>query len=118
MKITIRLLTVGLAVLATFIGSIGAIILKKGSDRIKLNIKALITNYHLILGIVTYVISAAIFILALRIGDLSFVYPLVATSYIWASLFSVRFLGEKMNKLKWIGIGIIIIGVTFIGMGS
>ena len=110
--------TVALVIMATFIGSMGAIFMKKGSDKFKLSLKKIIKNYNLIIGVALYVISAAFFIFALRLGELSFVYPLVATSYIWASLLSVKFLGEKMNPIKWVGIAIIIVGVTFIGMGG
>jgi uncharacterized membrane protein len=59
-----------------------------------------------------------LFIPALKGGDLSVLYPFVALAYIWVSLLSVKFLGEKMNKFKWLGIALIIIGVSFIGIGS
>jgi len=29
-----------------------------------------------------------------------------------------KFLGEKMNKLKWLGVSLIIVGVSFIGLGN
>ena len=65
-----------------------------------------------------FVIGTMLFIPALRGGDLSILYPFVSLSYIWVALLSVRFLGEKMNKYKWIGIALIILGVSFIGIGS
>jgi len=58
------------------------------------------------------------FIPALKGGDLSILYPFVSVTYVWVALLSVRFLGEKMNKFKWIGIAMIILGVSFIGIGS
>ena len=36
----------------------------------------------------------------------------------WTCVLSVKFLGEKMNWIKWSGILIILIGVSFIGFGS
>ena len=39
-------------------------------------------------------------ILYLKGGDLSILYPFVALTYIWVSLLSVKFLGEKMNLIK------------------
>jgi len=109
---------VGLVVLATVIGAFGAIFMKKGAERFRLNAKSLLTNYPLILGIVFYGISTIIFIPALRGGELSVMYPLVSLSYIWVSLLSITLLGEKMNKFKWAGIIIILIGVSLIGFGS
>ena len=75
-------------------------------------------NYHLFGGVILYALGTIFFIPALKGGDLSVLYPFVALGYIWVSLLSVKFLGEKMNKFKWIGISLIIIGVTFIGLGS
>jgi len=59
-----------------------------------------------------------IFIPALRGGDLSVLYPFVSLSYIWVMLLSIKMLGEKMTKLKWLGILLIISGVSLIGLGS
>ena len=112
------MIVIVLVLIATLLGSGGAILLKKGSDKLCLNFRKMLKNYYLFGGVFLYVTSAVFFILALSKGELSFVYPIVATSYIWASLLSVKFLDEKMNKFKWIGICIIIIGVTLIGLGS
>jgi uncharacterized membrane protein len=69
-------------------------------------------------GIGFYGVSTAMFIPALKGGELSVLYPLVALTYVWVSLLSVKFLNEKMNKMKWIGILLILFGVTLIGIGS
>ena len=65
-----------------------------------------------------YALGTVLFIPALKGGDLSILYPFVALTYIWVSLLSVKFLGEKMNFMKWMGISLIIVGVSFIGIGS
>ena len=69
-------------------------------------------------GVALYGVGTVLFIPALRGGDLSVLYPFVSLNYIWVSLLSVRFLGEKMNRLKWLGVALIILGVSFIGIGS
>lgn len=109
---------IGLVILATLIGAFGPILLKKASAKKLSSIKSLATNYYLFGGIALYGIGTILFIPALKGGDLSVLYPFVALTYIWVSLLSVKFLGEKMNKYKWIGIALIIIGVSFIGIGS
>ena len=113
-----KLWAVGLVILGTLAGAFGPILLKKASAKRLSNIKSLATNYHLFGGIALYAVGTILFIPALKGGDLSVLYPFVAVTYIWVSLLSVKFLGEKMNKFKWIGIALIIIGVTFIGIGS
>lgn len=109
---------IGLVILATLVGAFGPILLKKASEKKLSKISSLIRNYHLMGGVALYAVGTVLFIPALKGGDLSVLYPFVSLVYIWVSLLSVKFLGEKMNALKWIGISLIIIGVSFIGIGS
>ena len=113
-----QLWAIGLVIAATLIGAFGPILLKKASEKKLSELKSLITNYHLFGGASLYAVGTFLFIPALKGGDLSVLYPFVALTYIWVSLLSVKFLGEKMNKFKWLGIALIIVGVTFIGLGS
>ncbi|MBI2102091.1 EamA family transporter [Candidatus Woesearchaeota archaeon] len=109
---------VSLVVFATLVGAFGPILLKKASAKSMSNLSSLATNYHLFGGVALYALGTLLFIPALKGGDLSVLYPFVALAYIWVSLLSVRFLGERMNRLKWLGIALIILGVSFIGIGS
>ncbi|MBI2656863.1 EamA family transporter [Candidatus Woesearchaeota archaeon] len=113
-----QLWAMGLVVLGTLVGAFGPILLKKASAKSLSKLSSLATNYHLFGGVALYAIGTIIFIPALKGGDLSVLYPFVALSYIWVSLLSIKYLGEKMNKYKWVGIALIIIGVSFIGIGS
>ena len=113
-----QLWAVGLVLLACLLGSFGPIMLKKASGNISLKIKDLIKNYYLISGVLFYGLGTVLFIPALKGGELSVLYPLVATVYVWVSLWSIIFLKEKMNKQKWMGIILVIVGVIFIGLGA
>lgn len=113
-----QLWAIGLVLLACLLGSFGPIMLKKASGKLSFKIKEIIKNYYLISGFLFYGIGTVLFIPALKGGELSVLYPLVATVYIWVSLWSVKFLKEKMNKYKWTGILLIMVGVVFIGMGA
>ena len=113
-----QLWAIGLVLLGCFLGSFGPIMLKKASGKVSLKIKDIIKNYYLISGILFYGLGTVLFIPALKGGELSVLYPLVASTYIWVSLWSIRFLKESMNKQKWIGIISVIIGVILIGLGA
>jgi len=67
-----------------------------------------------ILGFFLYGVSAVLFLFALRQSNLSVLYPVVATSYIWVALFSKFFLHEEFGVFKWFGIFFIILGVFII----
>lgn len=112
------LFSVFLVVLGTLIGAFGPILLKKASAKDLFSIRSLVRNYHLFAGASLYVVGTILFILALRGGELSVLYPFVSLTYVWVSFLSIKFLGERMNWQKWAGIALIIIGVSFIGLGS
>ncbi len=75
--------------------------------------------YMILIGLVIYGAAAAVLITALKGGELSVLYPIIATSYIWVSLFSpVFFSTDSMNMVKWAGIILIVMGISFVGFGS
>ena len=106
-----------LVLFATLIGAFGAIFLKKASSSFSFKI-AFLLNKYLLISLIFYGVSMILYLIALKYGELSTLYPIVATTYIWVSLLSQRFLGEKMNKFKWFGIAFIILGVLFLALGS
>jgi len=108
-------LPVLLAVLASGIGAFGAVLLKKGSGKFSSKIREIVKNRSILAGVILYGISSIIFVYALKSGELSILYPVVSTTYIWTALLSSRFLSEKINRFKWIGIALIILGVCIIG---
>ncbi len=107
-----------IVIIGNFIAAFGSLFLKKGSKEFSLNPFKLIKNYQIISGIMFYAIAAIMFIIALKNNPLSILYPLVSTQYIWVAFFSVKFLGERMNSMKWMGIISIILGIVCIGIGS
>jgi len=109
-------LPVLLVLLGSALGALAAFFVKLGMNTF--NFRALFRNTNLLQGIALYAVSALIYIVALKGGELSVLFPLASTSYIWSSFLSVRFLKEKMNLWKWLSISGIIIGVFFIGLGS
>lgn len=107
----------GIVFVATLFSAFGPIFMKKGAKTFSLNPFKLVRNYAAIAGCAFFGFSAIIFVIGLRFGELSVLYPLTSLSYIWACLLSVKYLKEKMNRTKWLGMIAIIIGVVLIGLG-
>jgi uncharacterized membrane protein len=107
-----------LVLFATSLGSFGPLFLKKASSNLHFDLKSVFYNKYLLLGILFYAVSTVMFIIALKAGELSVLYPLVALAYVWVSLLSIKFLNEKMNLIKWLGVALIILGVTLIGLSA
>ena len=106
-----------IVILSTVIGALGAIALKKASSSLSFNLKSIFNGYFLA-GMSFYTISTIIYLSALKFGELSILFPVVSTTYIWVCLLSQKSLGEKMNTFKWLGVSIIILGVIFLAVGG
>ena len=115
---TTKLWAMGLMFFTTFLTSTAQIFYKFGVETLTLNLFALITNTNLIIGLFLYAIGGSLMIISFRGGEVSVLYPIVATSYIWVSFLSIIFLDETMNIFKWLGVLVIFIGIVFIGFGS
>jgi drug/metabolite transporter (DMT)-like permease len=81
-------------------------------------ILALIQNLPLFLGYCTSAGTALLLILALRDGELSTLYPIIAMSYVWVNILSIYFFHDRMNMWKISGIALIIGGVAWLGRAS
>ena len=113
-----KLWAMGIIFASTLLTSTAQLFWKFGSNKLEFNVLSAITNIELITGILLYAIAGILLILSFRGGEVSFLYPIFATSYIWVSFLSIYFLGEIMNPYKWIGISAIVAGIVLIGLGS
>ena len=104
-------------VISTIGSSCGAFFFKKASGQ-SFRPVALIQNRYFIVGITTYAVSAVLSVIAFRGGELTVLVPLASLNYIWTAILAQRFLGERMNFWKWIGILFIFIGLAFVGLGD
>jgi drug/metabolite transporter (DMT)-like permease len=104
--------------LVTLLTSSAQMLYKLGVATLSFNVISVITNWQIIFGLMLYAIGAAIMIKSLKYGDVSMLYPIIATSYIWVSIGSSVFFDETMNFWKWFGVFIIMIGVSIISYGS
>ena len=93
------------------------LLLKKASETFALSIEG-IFQLELILGVGLLGITAVLFIIALRGGELTVLYPLMAASYVWVAIASPFFFPtDSLNAVKIVGIGSVIFGVYSIARG-
>jgi drug/metabolite transporter (DMT)-like permease len=78
----------------------------------------LLGNYQLVLGYALQSGNALLLILALREGELSMLYPIIALTYVWVNLLAMYFFHERMNVWKAGGIALVIGGVGLLGRAS
>lgn len=108
-----------LMLLCTLFTSTGQIFWKLGVKNASFSNLLSFVNVLFIAGCLFYGVGAILMLIAFKSGELSVLYPIIATSYVWVSLASpLIFLTDKMNVLKWIGVIIILISICILGYGS
>lgn len=113
-----KLWAISLVFASTLLTSTAQILYKLGAEKLNLNLASLLTNLPLFAGLFLYGIGGILMIISFRGGEVSTLYPVIATSYIWVGFLAVFFLGETMNLLKWAGIFAIFLGVALTSQGG
>jgi len=102
---------------ASVIGSFGAVFLKLGAARLNGSLLSF-ANSQLVFGVALFLGSSVFYLLGIRSGQLSVLYPMVSLGYIWTLAWSRLFFGEPFTRPKLFGLGLILLGVFFVGLGS
>lgn len=108
LKIGIFLMTI-----SSLLTMIGQLLWKFGSDSSTLN-----DFIFIFIGFACYGFGSLIMIYALKFGELSILYPVMSTSYIFAIVIGYFYLNEEINIYKIVGTLIILLGVALIGRGD
>jgi multidrug transporter EmrE-like cation transporter len=108
-----------LVFICTILGATAQILMKMGSTQlVHFDVVHVLTNVPLFTGYALYGINTLLLMLALRDGELSKLYPIIALTYVWVTLLSIYFFQESITFWKTVGILIIIAGVTVLGRAS
>jgi multidrug transporter EmrE-like cation transporter len=106
-----------LVLLASLIGSFGAVFLKLGAAHMKRGFRHIL-NWQLGFGILLFLGSSVPFVMGLKHGELSVLYPMVALGYVWALFWSKLFFDEAITKPKIAALVMILAGIVCIGAGG
>ena len=99
--------------LMTLAGSLGAFFFKKSIADAP-GIISLLRGPSFYLGGFLYCLGALMNVVLLRYMDYTILYPMGAVTYIWSLILSNQFLGERITKMKVLGIGLICVGVVLL----
>jgi multidrug transporter EmrE-like cation transporter len=109
---------------ATLIQVAGQLLIKQGAARLGASPTLLesaigmITVPQLFLGYALYGVFTVVMVFALKHGELSMLYPIMALSYVWVTVVSVLWLNEPVNVAEIAGVAVIVLGVAVLGRGS
>jgi drug/metabolite transporter (DMT)-like permease len=74
----------------------------------------LATEWHIVAALFCYALSVVVWILALSRVPVSIAFPLLSMAYIVTAVAAWYLLGEALSVTKFVGIGVIILGVIII----
>ena len=77
-----------------------------------------VTSLPLFGGYCLYGLNTVLMVFALRDGELSILYPIIALTYVWVTILSVIFFHESLNLFKLLGIAVVVTGVAVMGRGG
>jgi multidrug transporter EmrE-like cation transporter len=105
-----------LVLFASVIGSFGAVFLKLGAERLRYGLRHVL-NARLVTGILLYIGSSIPFLMGIRNGELSVLYPMVSLGYVCALIWSRLFFKEPITRGKVAALAMIIAGIISISAG-
>ncbi|MFN7993044.1 MAG: EamA family transporter [Bryobacteraceae bacterium] len=110
---------VALVFCCTILGAAAQVLMKTGANHIPhAGIVGMLTNIPLLGGYCLYGLSTVLLVLALKDGELSLLYPVIALTYVWVTILSFAVFHERINPFKMIGIVLIVVGVAVLGRAS
>lgn len=107
-----------LVFVGVLMSSLGSVFLKAGAVRISHEygiqhaVLQAAMEWRLYIGVVLYVIPVVIWIYLLKRLEITFLQPLFSLVYVFTPMVAIAYLDESVPPLRWIGIFVIIIGIT------
>ena len=100
---------------AAFLGALGQFLYKSGTEKTDSSLLSYL-NMRLLGGVVCYVGVMALFVAAFkRGGALTVLYPIYASTFIFAALVSWRFYGTPIRAVNVAGMLLLVAGMYLLG---
>ena len=115
----VRRQPVALVFCCTLLGAAAQVLMKTGANQMAHpGLLGMLTNLPLLGGYCLYGISTLLLVLALKDGELSLLYPVIALTYVWVTILSFAIFHDQVNFWKLAGIVLIVGGVAVLGRGA
>lgn len=102
--------------IASLLGALGQFLYKSGAETAGKTLGSYLANVRILLGIACYVGVMVLFVAAFkRGGSLTVLYPVYATTFIWAALVALLAYGEPIKPVNVLGMALLVVGMYFMG---
>lgn len=110
---------IGTTLFAALLAAFAQYILKSRIQRFNFTVTGIIkmlANGSVLLGLFVYVMGLVTYLYVLRGGELSFVYPIFASTFVFVAIISKFMLNEPVNRARTAGILLIIFGIVLVSL--
>jgi len=109
-------ISIAMFLAAALFGALGQYLYKSGADAASGTIVSYVANPRLIGGVVCYVAVMVLFVAAFKKGGaLTVLYPIYATTFIWAALLALVIYGTPIKTVNIAGMGLLVTGMYLMG---
>jgi len=101
---------------AAFLGALGQFFYKSGADQTNGFLRSYLLNARLFAGVICYVAVMALFVAAFKKdGALTVLYPVYASTFIWAALIAWVAYGTPLRAPHFAGMLLLVAGMYLLG---
>ena len=101
---------------AALLGALGQYLYKSGADLATGTVASYVVNPRLLGGVICYVAVMVLFVAAFKKGgSLTVLYPIYATTFIWAALLALLVYETPIKAVNVAGMGLLVIGMYLMG---
>jgi multidrug transporter EmrE-like cation transporter len=104
---------------ASVVGALGQYLYKSGADQTDGTVIGYLANPRLLGGVICYVAVMVLFVAAFkRGGSLTVLYPVYASTFIWAALIALLAYGTPIRPVNVAGMLLLVVGMYLMGKGT
>lgn len=113
---TTPIMSIVMFLAAALFGALGQYLYKSGADVASGTISSYIVNPRLLAGVVCYIAVMVLFVAAFKKGgSLTVLYPIYASTFIWAALIALYAYGTPIKVLNIAGMALLVGGMYLMG---
>ncbi len=110
------ILSVVLFAVAAVLGAVGQYFYKEGAAAADGTLRSYLANPRVAGGVVCYIAVMVLFLAAFRRGgSLTVLYPIYASTFIWAALIARVAYGTAVRPVHVLGMGTLVLGMALLG---
>lgn len=103
-------------IVAALLGALGQFLYKTGADRATSGWSGYLLNPHITGGVICYIAVMVLFVAAFKKGgSLTVLYPIYASTFIWAALIALAAFGTPIKPVHIGGMLLIVAGMYLMG---